>query len=280
MEIRITRTTPIFRSPEETGVFVQWDLPSPPSGDVKKFTLERSGSSEGPFETVVDNITSFHFFDDLRDTPAPSDSEAVRENLNFLSLSRAVYYKLTVTDDTGATASTTSVVGPTLKDRKLALLRRKMQRDLSIAFKFNAIELAVLKRRHWGTRCKDCFDILTKRVTNSKCNTCYGTGFEGGYFDPVRIKGRLGIDNVQTNITPQGKTDVNKKRIIMLAIPLVEADDIIAEIAQNKRYIVQHVHATEMKTNPVHQNLTVSELATDSVEYRIPINSDTAPVIY
>lgn len=280
MEIRITRTTPIFRSPRETGVFVQWDLPSPPAGSVSKFKLERSGSNEGPFETVIDNITTFHFFDDLRDVPTPEDAEAVRENLNFLSLRRTVYYRVTVTDDTGAEASDISSTGPTLKDRKIALLRRKMQKDLSVAFKFNAVELAVLKKRHWGVRCKDCFDQLTKRVTNSKCNTCYGTGFEGGYFDPVRIKGRLGVDNVQTNITPQGKADVNKKRITMLAVPLIEPDDIITEIAQNKRYIVQHQHATELKTNPVHQSLTVSELATDSVEYRIPVNTDAAPVIY
>lgn len=279
MEIQITQTIPVLRTPEANGIFLQWNLPSPPSTGVKEFKLERSGSPEGPFELVVDNLIEFHFFDDLRSTPAPATGE-VRENLNFISLSRTIYYKITVTAVNGDTATATSVVGATLANRKIALLRRKMQRDLSVAFKFNGIELAVLKRRHWGTRCTVCFDTLTKKVTDSKCNTCFGTGFEGGYFTPVRVIGRIGVQNIQTNITPQDKADINKKRLTILAYPEIEVDDIVVDIQQNKRYIIQHRSTTELQTVPVHQVLTVSELARDSIEYRVPANLDASPVIY
>lgn len=279
MEVQITRTTPVYRSPDKTGIFVQWVLESPPSNGAVEFKLERSGAPEGPFELVVDHLGDFHFFDDLRHAPEPSEDD-LRENLNFLSLSRAVYYRVTATDSDGVEASQVRVVGADNLSRKVALLRRKAQRDLGVSFKFNSIDLAILKRRHWGLRCRDCFDPLTKKVTSSKCDTCYGTGFEGGYFNPVRIRGRIGVQNVQTSITPQGKADVNQKRLTILAYPELEADDIVVDVKQNKRYIVKHRHATEMQTVTVHQQLTVSELARDSIEYRIVANLDHAPDIY
>jgi len=279
MEVQITRTTPVYRAPDKTGVFVQWTVGSPPTSGIAKFKLERSGAPEGPFELVIDNLGDFHFFDDLRSAPTPATGDT-RENLNFLSLSRAVYYRVTVTDVDGNEASQVRVLGPDNLSRKILLLRRKAQRDLGVAFKFNSVELAILKRRHWGTRCRDCFDTLTKRVTKSKCDTCFGTGFEGGYFDPIRIRGRIGVQNVQTSITPQGKADINQKRLTILDYPEVERDDIVVDVKANDRYIILHRHATEMQTVTVHQQITVSELARDSVEYRIPANVDHIPSIY
>lgn len=279
MEVNITRTTPIYRAPDKTGIFVQWTVDSPPSVGVSEFKLERSGAPEGPFELVIDHLEDFHFFDDLRDAP-PATGDDLRENLNFLSLSRAVYYRVTVTAVDSTTATKVRAVGPNNLSRKLLLLRRKMQRDLSVSFKFNSVDLAVLKRKHWGIRCNDCFDKLTKRVTRSKCDSCFGTGFEGGYFNPIRIRGRLGVQNVQTSITPQGKADINQKRLTILDYPELEVDDIVVDVRANDRYIVKHRHATEMQTVAVHQQLTVSELARDSVEYRIPVNLDHAPVMY
>lgn len=280
MEVQITRTTPVYRTPKKTGIFVQWTVESPPTAGIAKFKLERSGSPEGPFELVIDNLDDFHFFDDLRATPAPTSATDTRENLNFLSLSRAIYYKVTATDTAGAEVSQTHVVGPNNLSRKIMLLRRKAQRDLAISFKFNSIDLAVLKRRHWGLRCRDCFDVLTKKVTISKCDTCFGTGFENGYFTPVRIRGRIGVQNVQTNISPQGKVDVNQKRLTILDYPVLEVDDIVVAVRQNERYIVKHRHATELQTVTVHQQLTVSNLTRDSIEYRVPVNLDHSPLIY
>jgi hypothetical protein len=279
MEIHITRTTPVLRTPSKSGVFVQWNISSPSSSGIAKFTLERSGSPEGPFELVIDELNDFHFFDDLRQAPLPEEDET-RENLNFLSLSRSIYYRVTVTAVNGTTASTVQGIGATIVSRKLMLLRRKIQRDLSVAFKFNAVDIAILKRKHWGIRCTDCFDQLTKKVTNSKCETCFGTGFKDGYFNPVRIKGRFGVKNVQTDITPQGKADINKTRFYALTYPELEVDDVIVDIRQNKRYIIQTRHATEMQTQAVHQTCTISELARDSIEYRVVADFDVAPMLY
>lgn len=278
MQVEITATTPIYRSPQDQGVFIQWVVKSPTGNAISNVTVYRAGSPQGPFEKVLDNIQGFHFYDSYRNLPVAT-GDNYRENLNYLSLSRSIYYKVVITDSANTSAEAVRAVAPGLP-RKQALLKRKILRDESVALKFNGIEFAVLKRKHWGLRCKACFDLLTKKVTNSKCPVCYGTGFDGGYFSPVRIKGRIGVSNVQTQMTPQGNADLNKRRLITLDYPVIDVYDILVDIRQNRRYLVEAAHGTELKTSVVHQDITLSEVARDSVEYRIPVNYDTAPVMY
>lgn len=278
MQVNISRTTPIYRSQDDHGIFVQWTITSPSANAIVDVTIERSGSPEGPFELVITGLTGFHFYDNLRRSPVPPPG-ATRENLNFLSLTRTLFYRVTVRDSAGDTSTVTRAVEANLP-RKQALLKRKILRDERVGFKFNGVDMAILKRRHWGLRCKDCFDLLTKRVTKSKCNSCYGTGFEGGYFQPVRIRGRFGVMNVQVQMTPQGVADISKKRVIILDYPAVEPYDLVVDVAQNKRYLIENVTHTELRTVAVHQDLAASELARDSIEYRLVVNYDYIPVIY
>ena len=142
------------------------------------------------------------------------------------------------------------------------------------------VPLAILKRLHWGSRCTDCFDVVTKRVTKSKCNQCFSTGFTGGYHDPVRVSGRVSPRTVQTAIGPQGLNDTNTVQLIMLDYPSLEAEDVIVHVNTNQRYIVQAITRTELQTVPVHQEVVLSELARDNPVYRVLVNYDTAPVIY
>ncbi len=271
MKVEVTRTTPIYNHPTTTGIFVQWEVTNAPNTNII-FKLERSGAPEGPFELVIDKITTFHYFDNDNENLAP------RENLNFLSLSRMVYYRVTATAE-DVVASTVEPIGDYLPRRQM-LLRRKIQRDIRVGFKFNSIPLIILKRRHWGLRCDDCFDALTKKVTNSRCEVCYGTGFKFGYFNPVRIDGRISVENIQAQITEQDKAEVDHKALTVLDYPILEADDIVAELRQNKRYIVLSVTRTELRTVPVHQRVILAELSKDSIEYRVIINQSTVPAIY
>lgn len=279
MLLEIIRTTPIYRSPAQTGVFIQWDIQNPPTVGISHIKIERSGSPEGAFELVINNmINSFHYFDSFRSEPAPLTGYT-REPLNFLSLSRQVYYRVTAYAPDETSAATTKEINNILP-RRQALLKQKIQRDITIGFKFNGVPLAILKRMHWGTRCSACFDLLTKKVTRSKCDVCFGTGFMGGYFSPIRISGRLGVKNIITDITPQGKADTNLVELTMLDYPLLEVDDVIACIRTNERYLVKKVMRTELQTVPVHQKIILSEISRDASEYRLLINYDTLPIIY
>ncbi len=278
MQVEITQTTPIYRHPADHGVFVQWVVHDPPLTEIK-FKLERSGAPEGPWEPVVSNIEAYHFFDVSRRPPPPPGPGEDVVDLNYLSLTRTVYYRLTGVSKDGAADTDVSDVGGTLP-RFQVLMKQKMQRDLAITFKFNGVDVAVLKRRHWGQRCSVCFDRLTRKVTNSKCTVCFGTGFHGGYFAPVRIMGRFLAPNSETQLVPQGKSDTTQIRFICGQQPTVDPDDILVEIAQNRRFIVVAQNETQLRRETVHQSIIASELARDSVEYRIPANWDHHPVMY
>lgn len=276
MQIQVTDVTPIYRSPQDTGIFLQWNITNPLSANLT-FKVERAGSPEGPFELIQDHIVTYYFFDRYRDVPA--ETEGTRENLNFLSLTRTVYYRVTATANTGETSSDITDVGSDLPPR-LARLHRKMQRDLGVALKFNGVPAFLLKRLHWGLRCKKCFDLLTKKVTASKCDTCYGVGFENGFSTPVQIRARFLAPNSDTQMSPQGWADTTKIRVICLAYPNIDPGDVLATKHSNVRYLVQQQSQTELRREIVHQALVVSELNKDSIEYRIAVNRETVPVMY
>lgn len=277
MRVEITKTVPIFRHPLDHGTFLQWVVHEPPSAEIS-FKLERSGSPNGPWDELILKLDSYHFFDKMRKVVLPSPGDIV-DDLNYLSLARTIYYRVIASTANGETAYDISDIGASLPFRE-QLLKRKMQRDLAIGFKFNGVDVAVLKRKHWGLRCPACYDRITRKTTNSKCAICFHTGFVNGYFTPVRIKMRFLAPNNNTSLSPQGKVDTTQVRAICGQEPAVDVDDIIVEMGLNKRYIVTAQSETQLRRETVHQSIILSELARDSVEYRIPANWDHIPIMY
>lgn len=275
MQVAITRTTPIYASPKTAGTFVQWDTTDVPANTAVSFVLERSGGPEGPFEEVTRDLEAQHFFD--QHVATTTDAE---HPYSETSLQRVVYYAVTAIAGDVVARSPAVPVGDNLPRRQM-LLRKKIQRDIATAFRVGSgVPWAVLARRHWGPRCTACFDKLTKTVTNTKCTTCYGTGFTGGFFDPVLIYARKGTTNVQVSTAAQGKVEVNQIDFTVLDYPRLSVDDVLVELHQDRRYVVRHVSRTELRGVPVHQKLVLSELSRDSIEYRVPVPSGQAPSFF
>ena len=262
MPITITKTTPIYWKRNRQGVFVQWNV----SGVVAPATVSvwRGFGPNGPFEELISNVTDFHYVDD---------------HPNLLSLHRTVYYRCVLTEDGQEPVSDTVVVGDYL-DRRNMLLRRKLQRDIAVGFKFNAVDVAILKQKNWGPRCSVCYDTTTKETTASKCEECFGTSFENGYATPYYTRARVGVRNVSTALTTHGDVDTNTTRMWMLTEPMLEKDDVVVHLRQNARYIVNKAYSTELQGVPVHQNLVLSELTRDSIQYAIPVDRVNIPQFF
>lgn len=274
MRVTITRTTPIYAPTATNGVFVQWDVTEVPQAAELTFTLERGGGPNGPFTEIATGLTDYHYYDKHLES-LTSAFEAHGQ----LSLQRHIYYRITARSAT-QNALAVAPVGDQLPRRQF-LLRRKMQRDIAVGLRVGSgVPCVILKRRHWGCRCTACFDKLTKSVTNSKCPICFGTGFQGGYHTPIHVLGRKGTTNPQTQVAPQGKVEINQIDYVVLDFPLIAVDDIIAEVRTDRRYVVKHVTRTELRGVPVHQKLMMSELARDSVEYKVPIETGHVATYY
>jgi hypothetical protein len=279
MRVVINRITPLF----PVRVFLQWDLEETDESGDYTFDVERSGSPEGPWDKVAINlINSFNYMEDL-DLNKPFTSDKVYEGLNLFRLENTVYYRVLATPPSGRANAVYS--DPHLIENALnkndRLLRRKIMYDETVGLKkLSGVELMVLKKRHWGIRCEDCFDLVTREVLQEDCGDCYATGFKGGFFAPVRIYGRLSDNPVQTQTAPQGIVETYQPRLTVLDYPKLDAGDIIVDLRRNDRYEVKIVLPTTLKQVIIHQEATISLLGRDAVQYLVPVDPYTTPSLY
>lgn len=273
--VEITRLLPLFPN----GAFIQWDLVNPPENTSFIFSVYRSGSPEGPWEALRGGaVDVYNFVDRLPTVAAVPPGSA--EQPNQLSLARGIYYKVVATDPSGVDYAAVSLIEPKLTGWQRRL-KRKILRDESLLLrKLNGVEVAVVKRMHWGPRCTKCFDKYTKEVVRGHCTTCLGTGFTPGYHTPVITLARRSPTPVQTVVTAQGKTDTSYAQVTLLDAPKVEEEDILVFLRDNRRFIVKQVLQTELQTHPVHQKLSVSELMPTSVEFKIVVDPLRTPPLF
>jgi len=287
-----------------TKVKLQWKVEEPNESGDYTFHVERSGSSEGPWTdlTATGLLNTYLYEDDLGD-----------EEANTLSLARDIYYRILGIPPSGATnqkySASVNLDGlsehemldeepgnparpipaaqfepepvkgqayrPVSRNRRLRLIKRTLMRNMYLMLKhLNGIEYALLKRRHFGTRCTECYDPVTRSVVKTGCATCYGTSWVGGYFDPVYVLGRRLASQIDTTVSPQAKDDVNVVRIQMMDFPKVEEGDVLVELVHNHRFLVKQRYYPHVKTIATHQTLLVSELPRSAVEYGVVVNLD------
>lgn len=276
----ITRTTALYPS----AVFLQWNVDSDETGTFI-VDIERAGSPNGPWEAVVVGLSNAYNYvdDDFGLPPAPVTNPNGGEPLNLFSLSRDVYYRVTVTPPSGsanAFATAPTPVEPGL-DTRTRLLKRKLLRDLAVGFKrLNGIPLVVLKRKRWGERCTTCYDPVLGEATREHCKACFGTSFLGGYWAPVLIRGRREAAAVQTNLVAHGEEDTKYADFLTLDYPHLEYKDIIVDLNRNERFEVLRMTPTELKTVIVHQKLSCSLLSHSSVEYSVLVDPTSTPPLY
>lgn len=277
-DVAIVRTVALFPS----AVFVQWNVDSDESGSFF-VDVDRSGGPEGPWEPVAVQLRdAWHVLDRNFNLP-PSPASPGREGLNLLSLSRTVYYRVTVTPPSGtanAFASPPTPIEPGL-DARTRLLKRKILRDEATALRvFNGVRCVVLKRRRWGERCPSCYDPTLNEATIEHCPACRGTSFRGGYWAPVPVRMRKEAAVVQSQMTAHGDSDVKLNDFLVLDYPLIEYKDVVVDLRSNDRYQVLRVTPTTLRGVVVHQKLTSSLLARDAVEYSVLADTLTTPPLY
>ena len=278
--VQVTRTTALY----PTSVFVQWNVSSDESGAFL-VDLFRAGGPDGPWEPIAVGLRdAYNAVDDrFRIPPAPPSNANGREPTDLFSLSRDVFYMVTVTPPSGVSNAFSSVPTPVEPglDRRTRLLKRKLLRDLAIGFRrLNGVPLALLKRRRWGPRCPVCWDPVLREASMEHCAACFGTGFEGGYWGQSRVRGRREAAAAQTQLTAHGESDIKLADFLLLDFPHLEYKDLVIDLRTNDRYEVQRMTPTELKGVIVHQKLATSLLGRNSVEYDVPVDLVERPGFY
>ena len=155
-------------------------------------------------------------------------------------------------------------------------IAREIVRKERLDFKLSAQKGYHLRRRVSGTRCLDCRDFQTGEVRYPDCPSCFGTGFECGYFFPTSCvffkaspkSQRIELDSGQNRGTVNDV--VIQARMINVA-DMIE-DDVIVQTKTDDRYYIHRIqHVAEIRGVPIVGEVELRPIPFSSSIYTIEI---------
>lgn len=277
MKLSIRRVKPLIPK----GVFLQWVIEQPTESGVFTFQVERAGGPLGAWSPVLSATPAqYAVLDDFRtaiDTPA-------QVHPNLLTLNQRLFYRVSCTTPSGNVLRDIQELDVTSHqtpaDLKVAQLRRKARLDFARAQRYPGTPILLLKRRWWGETCMRCRDPRTKALMRTDCTSCWSTGFLGGYWNPVEVRGRRSVANVASQITPEGKSDSAEAKFWLPESPQVERDDVLILLEEGRRYRIDQQVQTEMQLQGVHQVVNALAIASDHLLYRMPYDTTSIAPFY
>lgn len=206
-------------------IFLEWkDVPSKAINYRILYTLD---------ETVVDDwtvvgITSNTFYQDPF-------------NYKNSILNKRIIYKIQALDSTDTVIDELVINSDRLPrellDRTLNILEYKA----NVAFRNSnwSDPVYILKKRKSGTRCTNCYSRDMRASSDPECGTCYGTGFVGGYYDPIPTYMLVLQENIKKKaINEYSATSYSDITATFPSFPLVEGGDYVL-VEGVGRFLVQ-----------------------------------------
>ena len=278
LELTVTGVAPLF----PLGFFVQWSLKDATESGAYKFDVYRSGSTEGPWDTVAVGLENQYATVDKFAAPFPATTEeSIRPNQ--LNMFRLFVYRVVVTSPSGKSAEGQLDNAPlddaAINDRRMSQYARKSIRDFRLSLKFNGTRCVVLKKRHWGVRC-ECVDKKTKEIVRGSCRKCWGTGIVDGYWTPFTTYARRGAGTNTSAITPQNKSDSADTKIWIPDYPALESDDVLVFMKENTRWRIDQSSSTQIRLQDVHQVISAQALDRSHIIYRYALDPRQIQPLY
>lgn len=194
---------------------------------------------------------------------------------NYGKTNRA-YYRVVLTTTAGVYYSQpTGSIG--VLDRRGWRLAREIVRQRLVAFRIGPGGQAgyLLKRRWTGVKCPVCLDHMTAESRDPACPSCYGTGYECGYYYPQScVWAELSPRASRINLDTQQRGQVQDVIVpaCMVMVDLMSEEDVWVAAKTDDRYYIHSVgHTSEYKGVPLVANVELRLISFSSVIYTIPI---------
>lgn len=152
---------------------------------------------------------------------------------------------------------------PWVRLRKEEITRR----EWLLLRKFVGIQSYLFKKKYTGDRCPTCWNSDSKRVMMDQCPTCFGTSWDGGYWDPLETLFQYEVTPNDAVLTYKGVVEPNTIQAWTINMPTINDLDIIVRWPDKRIYRVEKIIPTELQTVTVRQQLVLSELSKESVEF-------------
>lgn len=242
-----------------TEVRIEWELMLTAMPlDRFRFRVLRSGQINGPFETVAENLS-------------PNSRSFVDTSA---TLTHRVYWPLwfvEIYDPADTWSKRSSAIELSRMFNRMALKIISMEYNyLARARKGYGIECVLHSIKQWGPRCPVCWDSVKMKMTKSNCATCYGTGYAGGYYDPVTVWLRYSAPQKSVKVSDQGQAETEMRQAWTIPSPEIHSNDVIIDPMLSKAYrIVDANSHSEVRGGPMRQFLQLKLLIRGSVEYKL-----------
>lgn len=190
------------------------------------------------------------------------------------------HYRVQLTTSLGSYVSE-PVGGMGILDRREWLLARNLihQRRISYRVGTGAQRGYLLKRRWTGTQCKVCLDLQTEASRNPDCPSCFGTGFECGYYYPQSCVWAVLSPKSYRTMTDQTRGTVNDVKVAseMLMTEVLGEDDIwVSALTDDRWYVHQVNHTSEIRGVPLTATVELRLVPFSSPIYGIEIPQQLA----
>jgi hypothetical protein len=180
--------------------------------------------------------------DDWQDTGDPVQNAFFAVDLNDRRFGKTtdLFYRLKLTTGAGDIYYSDPVgLNARLPARDAAVVHEMIRKERLRNEGQVGVEGYLLKAFRYGPVCPVCTDPVTGEVTNSHCQTCYGTGFQGGYFQPFPTYAVIEGESTREALNPQ--TNMSKPVQVsarMLAQPQIDSLDVFVEKYSDKRHFI------------------------------------------
>lgn len=248
-----------------------------------KWSLEGTGQDLKNLKFYVDRSESPNEFRQLNPVGISSSSvyEFVDETANLLDINKVLYYRVRAVEEAvDGTPLQTFTSGVTTWDGDLDLVGLYIVEEHWFALRWvYGVPVMIFKRRHDGTYCPNCFDLILKRVTKSNCTTCFGTGTMGGYYPPIESWMSFEPDPKVEGVVEWGKKQQSQTDIQFINYPLLSPEDIIVELKSNRFWKVESVRYPEKNRTIVLQMARLDAVGPSDVEYKILVPEERRKVL-
>jgi|ERR1700757_28509 len=153
---------------------------------------------------------------------------------------------------------------------KIEIMASEIQRrEYMLLTKFTGVKSYLFKAKYFGVRCPRCWNAVQEKVMEDKCPVCYGTSWEGGYFNPVPVFLQYEPSTQDKVATYFGNLEANQIGAWTISVPCIDPKDVIIRSGDWNVYSVIRNNPTELQTTPVRQMLTLTQLSRNDIENQL-----------
>lgn len=250
------------------GTRVEWQLdPNFQDPEPHTFTLQvgRTGLAQA---------------DDWEDVGAPAENTyyLLDDTQRVFGMTNWTHYRVQLVTPAGTYHSRPTAVDSTLPRRHRGPYRSMLSAHEKRLRLSDGREGYLLKRRLYGPRCTGCrWNDLLNEQTDPQCELCYGTGFLGGYFDPLpcyyaNLNGRRSYNQQDENVGTVDPSAMVLKGVELLGVPQLFRGDVWVDRYADRRWVIHEVDSgVEYVGQVVLYSATLLLAAMSDVVYRLPI---------